>query len=165
MTNQTRITLKNVKHAEFASEETPCYQASVYFDGKRVGTVSNEGHGGCDAEHPTDREAWKEMLAYVATLPDETVELGDGDSFTMQPSLESVCHSLLTQRLIEKDVQNMTRNKVVFFEGDWNGKYRFVPIAKAGTEERARQYVARKFPNATIFNDLPREKQVALLSV
>jgi hypothetical protein len=41
------ITLKNLKVAQFRSEETLCYQADVCVDGKKVGTADNDGHGGC----------------------------------------------------------------------------------------------------------------------
>jgi hypothetical protein len=43
-----KITVKNLKHAEFASQETHCYEATVYVDGKRFCKASNEGHGGGD---------------------------------------------------------------------------------------------------------------------
>lgn len=66
----TKITLKNVKYAEFASEETHCYSASVYFDGKRVGQVKNDGHGGCDYQYPSDEKRWADMLKYIETLND-----------------------------------------------------------------------------------------------
>lgn len=46
------ITLKNVKHAVFMSQETDCFEASVYIDGKRAGKVSNDGHGGCNFYYP-----------------------------------------------------------------------------------------------------------------
>ena len=42
------ITMKGLKVAEFASEETTCFQATVYVDGKRFCIASNEGHGGPD---------------------------------------------------------------------------------------------------------------------
>lgn len=41
------ITVKNVKIAEFMSEETLCFTATVYQDGKRIGEAKNDGHGGC----------------------------------------------------------------------------------------------------------------------
>ena len=49
-----KLQLKNIKHTEWASEETHCYQASLFVDGKPVAIVSNDGHGGCDRdyEHP-----------------------------------------------------------------------------------------------------------------
>lgn len=61
----SRIQLKNVKYAAFASEETHCYEASVYFDGKKVGTVKNDGHGGCDYQYPTDKAGWAKMMKFI----------------------------------------------------------------------------------------------------
>ena len=43
-----KLKLKNIKHSEFASQETNCYQAVVYLNGKPFADVSNDGHGGCD---------------------------------------------------------------------------------------------------------------------
>lgn len=46
---EIKITLKNLKYAAFASEETSCFSATVYCDGKRLCTARNDGHGGCDS--------------------------------------------------------------------------------------------------------------------
>lgn len=71
----SRIQLKNVKYAAFASEETHCYDASVYFDGKKVGTVKNDGHGGCDYQYPSDQEGWDAMIDYIDSLNElKTIE-------------------------------------------------------------------------------------------
>jgi hypothetical protein len=43
-----KITLKSIKYAAFASEETNAYSATLCVDGKKIGTVSNQGHGACD---------------------------------------------------------------------------------------------------------------------
>ncbi len=40
------ITLKNIKHAEFASHETNCFTANIYLDKKKIGEAENDGHGG-----------------------------------------------------------------------------------------------------------------------
>ena len=42
------ITLKNIKHNENLSEETHCFSATVYLDGKAAFGVKNAGHGGAD---------------------------------------------------------------------------------------------------------------------
>ena len=44
-----KIILKNLKYAAFASEETSCFSATVYCDGKRLCTARNDGRGGCDS--------------------------------------------------------------------------------------------------------------------
>lgn len=41
------ITVKNVKIAEFMSEETVCFTATVYENGKKIGEAKNDGQGGC----------------------------------------------------------------------------------------------------------------------
>ncbi len=46
-----KIEVKSIKVAQWASEETTCYNATVYIDGKRAIAASNEGHGGCDMFH------------------------------------------------------------------------------------------------------------------
>ena len=50
------ISLKNLKHFAAGSQETYCFTATVYLNGKRVGTAENDGHGGetivrLDSEH------------------------------------------------------------------------------------------------------------------
>lgn len=74
----SRIQLKNVKYAAFASEETHCYEASVYFDNKKVGTVSNDGHGGCDYQYPSDKDGWAEMEKYIDSLNETPTDADKG---------------------------------------------------------------------------------------
>ena len=47
-----KLELKNIKHTSWASEETHCYQASLYVDGKPFAIVSNDGQGGSDRDYP-----------------------------------------------------------------------------------------------------------------
>ncbi|MFO6406067.1 hypothetical protein ACLBV3_29765, partial [Pseudomonas aeruginosa] len=46
ITKQDRITLKNLKVADFASEETLCFTATIVFDGTPIAEARNDGHGG-----------------------------------------------------------------------------------------------------------------------
>lgn len=62
---QTRLTVKNYKHAEWASEETDCFTASLYLDGKRIGTARNDGHGGPDFYDFVSKKAEDAFNAYV----------------------------------------------------------------------------------------------------
>ena len=49
------IELKSVKIAKHLSEETTAFTASVWLDGKRVGTARNDGRGGCTMLHVGER--------------------------------------------------------------------------------------------------------------
>jgi hypothetical protein len=64
------IELKGIKYAAFASEETNCFSATLYIDGVKCGTVSNEGHGGPD--NFSDHAAEKRLNEYAKTLPPVT---------------------------------------------------------------------------------------------
>lgn len=57
------IALKNIKIHHGLSEETWAYTASVYLDGKRVGEVSNAGHGGPDNLSVADDKARERVRA------------------------------------------------------------------------------------------------------
>jgi hypothetical protein len=37
----SKLSVKNVKEAKFMSQETICFTASVYFNGKKIGTAEN----------------------------------------------------------------------------------------------------------------------------
>lgn len=43
------LSLKNLKFHEDMSEETPCFSADLYEDGKLVALVKNTGRGGCNS--------------------------------------------------------------------------------------------------------------------
>jgi hypothetical protein len=73
------ITLKNISHNERLSEETNCFSATIYIDGKKAGEASNHGHGGPTMLHP--RELEQKIDAYAKTLPPGRGgghDLGDG---------------------------------------------------------------------------------------
>ena len=49
-----KIQIKALKVSRFASEETLCFQAKVYLDGKLRAYAENDGHGGATFVHPTE---------------------------------------------------------------------------------------------------------------
>ncbi len=69
------LTLKSVNINKVMSEETLCFDATVYADGKRAGVVCNRGCGGSNEYHWADRdlgaeiEAWAEKEVIVTTDP------------------------------------------------------------------------------------------------
>ena len=71
ITKQDRITLKNLKVADFASEETLCFNATVVFDGTPIAEARNDGHGGSTFLHALNRKAGllEEEDAFASGLP------------------------------------------------------------------------------------------------
>ena len=62
-----KITLRNIKHSKFASQETLCFEASIYVDGVRRGTVENSGRGECNHEHWIDRTFGEKVRVHKDT--------------------------------------------------------------------------------------------------
>ena len=105
-----KLELKNIKHTEWASEETHCYQAALYVDGKPVAIVSNDGHGGCDRDydHPKFkgdyRATMKAVHDYFKTLPntDACDLFPDG----MAQELEFWCSDQVNEFLNKKHIMS-----------------------------------------------------------
>lgn len=112
-----KITLKSIKYAKFASEETHCFKATVCIDGQRAGTVSNDGHGGSNSYDP-----WQlaDMLnAYGATLPPIPCDFVDD---TGQPAKLSINADMLINEAFEsdmlmRDMRRNLKNRVIFTRG------------------------------------------------
>ena len=66
-----KLELKNIKYAVFASQETSCYAATIWVDDKKVGTVENNGCGGCDIIRPHAVE--QRINEWVAPETAETI--------------------------------------------------------------------------------------------
>lgn len=77
------VELINLQYCDFASQETPCYQATVRIDGVDAGMVRNDGQGGASLYIPADlRERIEEIARNEPPLDlgDQLVDM-DGDTF------------------------------------------------------------------------------------
>jgi hypothetical protein len=100
-----KIELKNVKFLESMSEETNCFTADVFINGKKIAYASNQGHGG-----PTDYRVYdnkdasllKEAEAFFLAKPEVEVEVS-GYKFMSQPTLEGEIDDLMENFLQAKD--------------------------------------------------------------
>lgn len=116
-----KIELKNIKHSEFASQETNCYQATIYIDGKKVGTVENDGHGGCDNVHPW--QVAQQIDAYAKTLPKTVCSFIDPETAKpaeMEQTHETIFGDILTSWLMSKDLKRLMSKRIVFVKEDGN---------------------------------------------
>lgn len=112
------ITLKNVKHYESMSEETNCFEAIVYIDGKKAGSVSNRGCGG---PNEMDHDLYLRLAEYAKTLPSETTII-NGQSYTFPQSADSLIDNALMAILREKEEKKFRK----MFEKDIDAKVLFV---------------------------------------
>src|SRR3546814_9752410 len=78
ITKQNRITLKSLKVADFASEETMCFSATVVFDGTPIAEARNDGHGGSTFLRALSGKAalLAQAEAFAKGLPPAPLNLG-----------------------------------------------------------------------------------------
>lgn len=146
-----RVELKNVKHSAFASQETHCFEATVYIDGKRMGTVSNDGHGGCD--NYSSEELREALERIAATLPHMDLADIGAPGRTMPESAETVIGDLVNKWLEARDMKCLCARKTLFRkpgESYQKGEYHTIN-AKFSPQVKAQ--IAAKYPGAEILNE------------
>lgn len=127
-----KVELKNLKHSEFASHETNCFEATVWLNGKRAFFVSNDGHGGSDYYAPLEGQERDEfhsllndLINYCLTLPKWGSEFGGDDNMDVTP--EILIGDLVNDMLDTKRLKNLLKKKVLFikenrlFQGGYKG--------------------------------------------
>lgn len=131
-----KLELKNIKHTDWASEETHCYQASLYVNGKPVAVVSNDGHGGPDRDyaHPKSgglggdyRSAMSEVHAYFGALPPSPFSYEGSDGVMIHASLpqdlESWCGDRVNDWLSSRDLKRKLKSGFLFQVADVGGLF------------------------------------------
>ena len=148
------VELRNVKYAKFASEETPCFEATVWIDGAKAGVVRNDGHGGADMHSP---HGLRERLeAWAATLPPWKSE-SDGEMNAH--NCETAVGGLLDDYLLRKEMKRTLASKVLFAQ---DGKlFALKPLSK-GDMAAAIERAKARYGAAQILNALPEDAALAL---
>ncbi len=109
-----KIELKNVKVAEFASEETTCFQASIYIDGKKEATVSNAGRGGCNIYRFTDRKVEDKFKEFCNSQPPIQGEYAGGEKYTLDMNPDLYIGELLGNYELHKRCKTLCKKKTLF---------------------------------------------------
>ena len=101
-----KIQLKNVKINDSFSEETICFKADVFVNGKKIAYAENEGRGGCTfiGAYPEKRSELAELEKYCKSLPKRVSEYGEFDS-----DIESVVDDLLHEKIKEKEQKKIDK--------------------------------------------------------
>ena len=99
-----KLELKSIKHAQWKSEETHCYNANLYVDGKPFAIVGNHGQGGADSEDqdPRFKGNWSEKLKEVEQYCREAYKFKGYKDVWINGSMEHACHVLMEDHLERK---------------------------------------------------------------
>ena len=148
-----KLELKNIKHTAWASEETHCYQASLYVDGKPVAIVSNDGHGGADRDYPHPklkgdyRAQMRDVSRYFSGLRRTAVTEWSPEG--MEQCLEFWCADQVNDWLSARELKSKLRKEFLFQFADRVGVF----------AHKTRPSRAHK---AIILNDLPFDEALSI---
>ena len=171
------LELKNIKHTAWASEETNCYQASLYLDGKPLATVSNDGKGGADDHYQHSafkkenfRKSFFDMMTeiddYFKGLPkkkyhheysafkvDAPRNGAKSYEYELEMDLEIWCGEQLEKWQFAKDMKKIMRTKHLC--KDEKGFFTCPHEVKVAR-------IIRDNPKTIILNDLPFDEALTL---
>jgi hypothetical protein len=172
MTYKTQqFTIKNLKYAEFASDDSLCFTATLYLDGKRFCTVSDNGNGGATDYYPIKAGSRRELdtkitqinadLNTIRCTGDFFVNENPSDSekerdFVLMFDLDIVVNDLVVEELERRDTKKILK-RICFVTPDQKaGVYsKFPATLKPTLENIARVKSFKTFPaNAVVLNEL-----------
>ena len=118
------IELKNVKIAQYLSEETTAFAASIYVDGKKAGTAKNDGHGGPNFVDWNDNELGRQVEAWANALPACKSDYSE-DGLSM--NMDFYISMLIEKHDLFSQIKRWIKKNVVFrLKGDDEGAWRQV---------------------------------------
>lgn len=115
-----KIELKNIKYSAFASEETHCYEAALYVDGKPLAIVRNDGHGGADYvdQHPKFKgnfnAQWADLELWLRENGNHST-YGDGE--ILYEDAEMRCCHLINEWHRDNEVKKILR-RISYIKND-----------------------------------------------
>lgn len=147
-----KIELRNVKYAAFASEETTCFEGTLYIDGVSRGVVSNDGRGG--AHRYSDYSAPKMLSDYASSLPARKRKLG-GKEYELAWSADCLVDEAFERAMQSKKLQSALRSKIVILDRD---ELSTIKWDKRFTLAQYEAHVEKNWPGSIVLNALPFEQ-------
>jgi len=143
------LQLKSIKYTEWMSEETLCFTANLYVDGKVFAEVSNQGHGGSTDFRPHSKfktegampfyRKLKEVEAHCEAMPNlEPCELFDEG---LPMDLELWCNMEVESWLARRDLNRKLKSHVLFQMEGKDGIYqtKYHPTVTDGSWQKGRR--------------------------
>lgn len=156
------ITLKKLSISRSLSEETIAYTADVYWLGRLVGHIRNDGCGGCSSLHLANKGSHADLDAAQAFAKTQTQDLGEGFGIVPCDDLEDHVDWLVGEEMERQDAQRWLirtmKTKTVVLSA---GNIYTTGTPWKGDTARIESLIRAKHPDAVILNALPMEEALA----
>ena len=154
------LEMKAVQHSAFASQETHCYHAKLYFNGKPFCEVRNEGYGGADHQDGIGKVTYSDIRALDQRCRDEMPKWSMIDDEQMDTDLEIWCGEQINKHLADKELSRLMRTKVVLVEDNSISVVGFKNTKKI--DDRHIAHVSKQYPNLAILNTMPKAEALEI---
>ena len=150
-----KLELKNINYYKQGSEETPCYNADIFINGKKAIHVSNNGCGGCDNQYPHKNFTFQTIMDLQDYLVKKYKE-------EFEP-IDSWCHDRLYEFLDKKILKKELQKKYLcVMQDDYKDERFLVSWKRRGKDfdESFQKYLVAKEPDLVgkCLNFLPFDK-------
>ena len=151
------LQLKNIKVHHGLSQETLCFEASVYLEGKRIGTIANRGCGGAN-EIGISATDVKRIESWLAK--NQTYKGYDGETKPMNFELWSFLEA--ERHTQEKDLKSKLKSKVLVMDDTcelgeaWTWTFRNYDQSERGTIKGVTEHVeySKDYKNPVVLNTM-----------
>lgn len=156
------LTLKNLKIAKNLSQETLAYTADVYWEGRLIGHIRNDGGGGMSIMWPGNGRRVEDLKAATDFATAQVQDLGEGYGKVPFTHLEDYVDQLAGEQGDRQDAKrwlSRTMKTKVAIVAD--GKVRTLNASWDKEEASVRAYLSKNHPDAVILNAIPVEDAVS----
>jgi hypothetical protein len=157
-----RLELKNIKIVKALSEETLCFTALAYVEGKKTFYVSNRGHGGCHEYtevdcKPDTRARFDAIDAWAKSLPPEQFQ-----GMELPRDLDSLIDEALHEYELRQTLKRITKGQIAFVEAGLLYTTKLLNPDPAYIGFAIERFKTKK-PDAIVLNMMPEDQAIALL--
>lgn len=160
-----KLELKNIKVLSANSQETECFNATLYVDGKRLASISNDGWGGPNRVYPVkgpfNAPEFHAKLKEIDTYLNKTdagrkyvADFKRNYGMDTDYDLEGWVGEQVNKHLLAKDLRRLLRGKIIFTDPAKSGLRMMGFKNCRKVDSRHIDYFRDKHPDATILNEM-----------
>lgn len=159
------ISFKKLQHYERLSRETNAYSADVYWHGRLLGTIRNDGNGGMSHLVPPGPGAQADIADATRHALSKTQDLGEGFGERPYEHLEDYIDDLAAAQAhrdrVARWLRRAMRDRVIIM---WENTVRTSQKLKSPSDFPAiRDAILKRHPKADVINELAFEDALARL--
>jgi len=160
-----KITLKNVNYSDFASEETYCFEATVYIDDKRSFRVANSGQGGANRYYSfsseTEMYVYRQVEDINKELNKQTITTDSGIDFPN--CLDYVISMQMHNWILRKQAKKLLKKVCIVTAKNHLLSFNIPHKTFLSDREKMLNHIELKHPSSTVLNALPSDEAFKIM--